>query len=269
VVSENRAKYVGESVKKPLLYYKNNVAGSIALLETLNEFGPLPFIFSPSWVTYGIPESIPLSEEHPQNPINPDGHSKLFVERMLADAGAAYGLPWVALRYSNAAGADPDGDIGEDHNPETHLIPLVVRAARDKTPVEIYYPTWSTLQRGRRKNAATRRSQENGPRSGVTASEAKVMRRNQYRAPHRARRKRKTLSGNFDSKTFNSYAKRPRLQPLSAFRHAPVVGVVLPVGLGRVSSISAVFSKEFNQRVDDVFIAVGVGQIWRNGPVRG
>jgi UDP-arabinose 4-epimerase len=136
--------YVGESVEKPLLYYKNNVAGSIALLETLNEFGPLPFIFSSSCVTYGIPDTIPISEDHPQHPINPYGHSKLFVERMLADAGAAYGLPWIALRYFNAAGADPDGDIGEDHNPETHLIPLVLRAARDKTPVEIYgidYPT--------------------------------------------------------------------------------------------------------------------------------
>ena len=130
--------YVGESVEKPLLYYRNNVAGSVALLETLIEFGALPLIFSSSCVTYGIPETIPISEDHPQRPINPYGHSKLLVERMLADAGKAYGLPWVALRYFNAAGADPDGDIGEDHDPETHLIPLVLRAARDKTAVEIY-----------------------------------------------------------------------------------------------------------------------------------
>jgi UDP-arabinose 4-epimerase len=136
--------YVGESVEKPLLYYHNNVAGSVALLETLIEFGPLPVIFSSSCVTYGIPKTIPISEEHPQHPINPYGHSKLLVERMLADAGKAYGLSWVALRYFNAAGADPDGDIGEDHNPETHLIPLVLRATLDQTAVEIYgidYPT--------------------------------------------------------------------------------------------------------------------------------
>ena len=136
--------YVGESVEKPLLYYHNNVAGSVALLETLIKFEPLPVIFSSSCVTYGIPETIPISEDHPQRPISPYGQSKLLVERMLADAGKAYGLPWVALRYFNAAGADPDGDIGEDHNPETHLIPLVLKAARDKTAVEIYgidYPT--------------------------------------------------------------------------------------------------------------------------------
>ena len=136
--------YVGESVEKPLLYYKNNVAGSVALLEALIEFGPLPVIFSSSCATYGIPESVPISEEHPQRPINPYGHAKLFVEQMLADVGRAYGLPWVALRYFNAAGADPDGAIGEDHNPETHLIPRVLRAAREKAAVEIYgadYPT--------------------------------------------------------------------------------------------------------------------------------
>jgi UDP-glucose 4-epimerase len=126
-----------------LLYYQNNVAGSIALLETLVEFGPLPVIFSSSCVTYGIPETIPISEDHPQHPIN-RCQSKLLVERMLADAGKAYGLLWVALRYFNAAVADPDSEIGEDHNPETHLVPLVLRAARDKTAAEIYgidYPT--------------------------------------------------------------------------------------------------------------------------------
>jgi UDP-glucose-4-epimerase GalE len=130
--------YVGESVEKPLLYYRNNVAGSVVLFETILEFGTLPVIFSSSCVTYGIPNNIPISEDHPQNPINPYGCSKLFVERMLMDSGRAFGLPWVSLRYFNAAGADPDGDIGEDHNPETHLIPLVLRAARDETAVEIY-----------------------------------------------------------------------------------------------------------------------------------
>jgi UDP-glucose-4-epimerase GalE len=136
--------YVGESVEKPLLYYQNNVAGSAVLLETLLEFAPLPMVFSSSCVTYGIPDTIPISEDHPQHPINPYGHSKLFVERMLADAGKACGLPWVALRYFNAAGSDPDGDIGEDHDPETHLIPLVLRAARDKTAVEIYGTDYQT-----------------------------------------------------------------------------------------------------------------------------
>jgi UDP-arabinose 4-epimerase len=136
--------YVGESVQKPLLYYRNNVAGSLALLETILEFRPLPLIFSSSCVTYGIPQSIPISEYHPQHPINPYGQSKLLVERMLADAGRAHGLPWIALRYFNAAGADPDRQIGEDHDPETHLIPLVLKAARDRTVVEIYGTDYDT-----------------------------------------------------------------------------------------------------------------------------
>jgi UDP-glucose-4-epimerase GalE len=95
-------------------------------------------------VTYGVPEALPISEDHPQRPINPYGQSKLLVERMLADAGKAYGLPWVALRYFNAAGSDPDGDIGECHEPETHLIPLVLRAARDQTAVPIYGADYDT-----------------------------------------------------------------------------------------------------------------------------
>ena len=139
--------YVGESVEKPLLYYRNNVAGSVVLFETILEFGPLPVIFSSSCVTCGIPNNIPISEDHLQNPINPYGHSKLFVERMLVDADNACGLPWVALRYFNAAGADPYGDIGEDHDPETHLIPLVLRAARDETAVEIYGIDYDTKDR--------------------------------------------------------------------------------------------------------------------------
>src|SRR5277367_29494 len=97
--------YVGESVEKPLLYYKNNVAGSVALLRSTHRVWPPPVIFSSSCATYGIPESVPISEEHPQRPINPYGHAKLFVEQMLADVGRAYGLPWVALRYFNPAGA--------------------------------------------------------------------------------------------------------------------------------------------------------------------
>ena len=130
--------YVGESVERPLLYYRNNVAGSLALLESIIDHRPMPIIFSSSCVTYGVPQRVPIKEDHPQDPINPYGHSKLLVEQMIVDAGKAHRLPWVALRYFNAAGADPDGDIGEDHDPETHLIPLVLRAARDKTAVEIF-----------------------------------------------------------------------------------------------------------------------------------
>lgn len=136
--------YVGKSVELPMLYYRNNVLGSVVLLDTLMEHGVVPFIFSSSCVTYGVPEATPITEEHPQHPINPYGQSKLLVERMLADAGRAYGLPWVALRYFNAAGSDPDREIGEDHNPETHLIPVVLRAARDKTEINIHGSDYDT-----------------------------------------------------------------------------------------------------------------------------
>ena len=136
--------YVGESVEQPLLYYRNNVAGSHALLQTVVECGVRPIIFSSSCVTYGIPSTIPIGEDHPQHPINPYGHSKLFVERMLADAGTAHGLRSVSLRYFNAAGADPDGQLGEDHAPEIHVIPRSLAAAQNGTPIDIFgedYPT--------------------------------------------------------------------------------------------------------------------------------
>jgi len=136
--------YVGESVEQPLLYYRNNVAGTVAFLEALIEFKPLPFVFSSTCATYGVPEHIPITEDHPQRPINPYGFSKLVVERLLADLGASHQLPWVALRYLNAAGSDPEKMIGEAHDPETHLIPLVLEAARGGTPVQIFgtdYPT--------------------------------------------------------------------------------------------------------------------------------
>jgi UDP-glucose-4-epimerase GalE len=136
--------YVGESVENPLLYYRNNVDASVSLLETVRRFEPVPVVFSSSCVTYGIPTIVPISEDHPQQPINPYGHSKLFVERILADLDRASGLPWVSLRYFNAAGADPDGEIGECHDPETHLIPLVLAAARDRTSVEIYGTDYDT-----------------------------------------------------------------------------------------------------------------------------
>lgn len=121
--------YVGESVEKPDLYYDNNVARTLALLETVRSVRPVPFLFSSTCATYGHPRSHVIDETHPQWPINPYGWSKLIIERMLADYAAAYALPSIALRYFNAAGADPDGEIGERHEPETHAIPLAIEAA--------------------------------------------------------------------------------------------------------------------------------------------
>jgi len=136
--------YVGESVEKPLLYYRNNFAATASLLHTLTEFGCIPMVFSSSCAVYGEPERLPIPEDHPQRPINPYGHSKLFVERMLADVATASGLSWMALRYFNAAGADPDGEIGEAHDPETHLVPLVLAAARRGVPVRIFGDDYDT-----------------------------------------------------------------------------------------------------------------------------
>lgn len=136
--------YVGESMENPLLYYQNNVAGSAALFRTLLEWRRIPIVFSSTCATYGLPERVPISEEHPQHPINPYGHSKLVVERMLADLDRAYALPYVALRYFNAAGADPDGMIGEAHDPEPHLIPRVLMAARDGAAITVYGNDYDT-----------------------------------------------------------------------------------------------------------------------------
>jgi UDP-arabinose 4-epimerase len=137
--------YVGESVERPALYYENNVLGSLSLLEAIRESGPDIIVFSSTCATYGVPTRLPIDEDHPQNPVNPYGVSKLIVERMLRDYGAAYGLRSVSLRYFNAAGADPGGEIGEMHEPETHAIPLAVLAALGRTPAfQVYgkdYPT--------------------------------------------------------------------------------------------------------------------------------
>lgn len=137
--------YVGESVVNPGKYYRNNVVGSLNLLEAARDFGIDQFVFSSTCATYGVPECLPITEDTPQHPINAYGASKLMVERMLADFGASYSLRSIALRYFNAAGADPDGDIGEVHYPETHLIPLVLDAATGRRPdVTIFgvdYPT--------------------------------------------------------------------------------------------------------------------------------
>ena len=122
--------YVGESVLNPLMYYQNNVAGTVNLLEAMMKAGVKRFVFSSSCAIYGIPRSIPITEEHPKNPINPYGHTKLTVENILLDSAKAYGLKSIALRYFNAAGCDAEGRLGERHDPETHLIPLVLKEAQ-------------------------------------------------------------------------------------------------------------------------------------------
>lgn len=121
--------YVGESVTDPAKYYENNTAAPLVLLSAMRRAGCGIFIFSSTCATYGDPQYVPMNEQHPQNPINPYGRSKLMLEMMLEDFDHAYGLRHGRLRYFNASGASPDGAIGEDHNPETHLIPLVLEAA--------------------------------------------------------------------------------------------------------------------------------------------
>ena len=137
--------YVGESVENPRKYFQNNVAGTLSLLDAMLDAGVKHIVFSSTCATYGIPARIPIREDEPVRPVNPYGESKLFVERALHWYGRAYGLTWAALRYFNAAGADPDGELGEEHAPETHLIPLVIKAAIGELPyMEIYgtdYPT--------------------------------------------------------------------------------------------------------------------------------
>jgi UDP-glucose 4-epimerase len=120
--------YVGESVTNPLKYYRNNTAEPLALLEVMERYACKVFVFSSTCATYGVPQSLPIRETNPQNPINPYGRSKLMVEWMLADCDKAWGLRSACLRYFNASGCSPDGRIGEDHDPETHLIPRVLMA---------------------------------------------------------------------------------------------------------------------------------------------
>jgi len=129
---------VGESVVEPMKYYKNNVAATLTLLETMMEYGIKRFIFSSTAAAYGIPNVDLITEDCPTNPINPYGRSKLMIEHMLSDFASAYDLRYVVLRYFNAAGAHASGEIGENHNPETHLIPLILQhllGMRDKISV--------------------------------------------------------------------------------------------------------------------------------------
>ncbi len=137
--------YVGESMHEPGKYFANNFGNSVTLVEAMRAEGVEALVFSSTCATYGDPRWLPIDEGHPQQPVNPYGESKLFVERMLARCDAAHGLRYAALRYFNAAGADEAGDLGEDHEPETHLIPLAIEAAQGRRPhVSVFgtdYPT--------------------------------------------------------------------------------------------------------------------------------
>jgi UDP-glucose-4-epimerase GalE len=137
--------FVGESVTNPAKYYQNNLVNTLNLLDALRRHKIDRIVFSSTCATYGVPEIVPITEEEKQRPINPYGNTKLAVEHALADYGAAYGWGFAALRYFNAAGAAADGSIGEDHDPETHLIPLVLQTALGQRPaIEVFgvdYPT--------------------------------------------------------------------------------------------------------------------------------
>jgi len=136
---------VGESVQHPRKYFWNNVVNTLRLLDAMLEAGVKRIVFSSSAAVYGTPQTVPIPEDHPKLPSNPYGETKLAMERALQWYGNAYGLKWIALRYFNAAGADPDGELGENHDPETHLIPLAIKAALgQRPPVDVYgtdYPT--------------------------------------------------------------------------------------------------------------------------------
>ena len=120
---------VGESVEHPDRYYQNNVVNTLKLLDAMRATNVAKIVFSSTTATYGVPQQVPIQETELQLPINPYGFTKLVVERALQDYARAYGMAYAALRYFNAAGASPDGDLGEDHTPETHLIPLVLQVA--------------------------------------------------------------------------------------------------------------------------------------------
>ena len=136
--------YVGESVTDPLKYYKNNVAGSISLLQAMQATGVNNIIFSSTCATYGIPASMPITEETPQSPINPYGHSKLMMERIIKDCAHAFGLNSIMFRYFNAAGAHSSGIIGEAHFPESHIIPLAIYAAMGGKPFTVFGNDYDT-----------------------------------------------------------------------------------------------------------------------------
>ena len=137
--------YVGESVQDPKKYYNNNVGGTLSLLEAMLDYNIRNIVFSSTAATYGAPKKIPMKEDHPQHPVNPYGTTKFMIEKMLQDFGEAYDFRYAILRYFNAAGADPENEIGEHHDPETHLIPRVVMSALGEGEiVEIYGTDYET-----------------------------------------------------------------------------------------------------------------------------
>ena len=136
--------YIAESIVNPAKYYRTNAAGMLTLLEALRDGDVGRLVLSSTCAVYGVPETLPITEATPTEPINPYGRSKLMAEQLLADFGRSYGLRWLALRYFNAAGDDPDGEIGEDHDPQTRLVPLALNAAATGRPLTIHgtdYPT--------------------------------------------------------------------------------------------------------------------------------
>jgi UDP-glucose 4-epimerase len=136
---------VGESVRDPAKYYRNNVANTLNLLQAMHRHGVKRFVFSSTAAVYGNPAYVPIDEAHPQQPINPYGRSKLMIEQVLADFALAYGMQSVCLRYFNAAGAHPEALLGERHDPETHLIPLVLQAASGRQPhITVYGRDYDT-----------------------------------------------------------------------------------------------------------------------------
>jgi UDP-glucose 4-epimerase len=136
---------VGESVADPLKYYRRNVGGTVALVQAMREAKVQRLVFSSTAAVYGDPQRLPIDEAHPTQPVNPYGSSKLAIERMLAECSAAYGIGTVTLRYFNAAGADPGSELGERHDPETHLIPLVLQAASGRrASISVFGSDWPT-----------------------------------------------------------------------------------------------------------------------------
>ena len=137
--------YVGESMNAPAKYFKNNAVNTLIVLEAMRTTGVQQIVFSSTCSIYGMPVEVPMGEKHPQSPISPYGESKLFVEKMLRWWESAHGLRWAALRYFNAAGADPAGEIGEDHEPETHLIPSAIQAALgERAVLDVYGNDYET-----------------------------------------------------------------------------------------------------------------------------
>jgi UDP-arabinose 4-epimerase len=136
---------VGESMSNPGKYFRNNALGTFNLIEAMRAADVGTIVFSSTCATYGNPVRVPIDESHPQAPVNPYGESKLMVEKMLRWYGESHGLKWIALRYFNAAGADPDGEIGEDHDPESHLIPLVIGGTLGRRPpVKVFGTDYAT-----------------------------------------------------------------------------------------------------------------------------